>query len=131
MQPYVLFTRQPTTSDEEDFDQIGCIALAKVIMYMEENSDMVFQTKDLIQLYKDSCCRSNTSETVNVYVNTKRFIDRLIQHLSTLKRVMSGETVVLSFDLKLSSVLNTPKADTFDKETLVLMRAAKLVRKHF
>ena len=81
LQWYVLFTRQSTMSDEENLDQNGCFALAGVIMYMyiEENSDMIFQTKNLIQLYKDSYCRSSNSEPVNMYVNT-RLIVRLIQH---------------------------------------------------
>ena len=50
--------------------------------------------------------------------------------MPTLKRVKSGKTVVLSFDQGLSSALNVSKSDTLDKETVILMRAAKIVRQN-
>ena len=73
-------------------------------------------------MYKDAYCRTSDKELIDVYVNTTRFIDRLIQHLPTLKRVKSGKNVLLSFDKGLLSAFHASRTDTLDKETLYVTK---------
>ena len=103
------------------------IAFAELVAYMEEFSEEVntFKLSELVRMYS---CRLEELGERKGRINNTRLKNNLMETIPNLEENKSSSGNIF-LSVNLGNVLLTPKQKDEDKDAVILMRAAQIVRK--
>ena len=121
------FTRTAGKRPPDDDEKNESLAYIELALFMEESEKTTFKLSDLMKMFKDIYF-DIAGVVFKKYLHSTRFSERLILLMPNLRKLETSKENYVVFDKGVRSFYSEGIQD-MDDESVVLWRAAKLIRK--